>query len=141
MLALSAFCSPYVRKGDLGRMGVPVMYQGGTLDLGVTPTIRRLQGAYDLSPPPKYYVEIAGAGHFAWTNLNPKYHELIGRYSVAFFDRYLKAPVSREDPTAGLKEKTSPDALGALMGNPPPKGVSYLRADAGVDASAARPAR
>jgi len=57
VLALSPFCSPYVRNGDPGHMDVPMMYQGGTLDWGVTPTVRRLNGAYDASSAPKYYVE------------------------------------------------------------------------------------
>jgi predicted dienelactone hydrolase len=70
VLALSAFCTPYTVKGDLKHLGVPVMYQGGTRDFGVTPTIKRFSGAYDLSSSPKYYVEFDGAGHFAWTDLN-----------------------------------------------------------------------
>ena len=114
VLALSAYCSPYISKGDLTHLNVPVMYQGGTRDLGVTPTVRRFNGAYDLSSAPKYYVEFDGAGHFAWTNLNREYVELIDEYSVAFFDRYLKG-------------KTDPDPLVPLTRTPPPNRVSYLR--------------
>ena len=33
VLALSAYCTPYLQRGNLGHMNVPVMYQGGTLDL------------------------------------------------------------------------------------------------------------
>lgn len=62
VLALSPYASPYVAKGDLHHLDVPVMYQGGTRDLGVTPTVRRLNGAYDLSSAPKFYVEFDGAG-------------------------------------------------------------------------------
>jgi len=90
VLALSPYCTPYLSSGDLSRMSVPVMYQGGTLDLGITPEVRRVNGAYDRSSPPKFYVEFEGAGHLAWTGLNPTYHEVIDNYSVAFFDRYLK---------------------------------------------------
>lgn len=90
VLALSPFCSPYLEKGDLARMNVPVMYQGGTLDLGITPFVRRPLGAFEQSSDPKYYVEFKGAGHFAWTNLNPRFQVVIEEYSVAFFDRYLK---------------------------------------------------
>jgi len=117
VLALSPYCSPYVRSGDPGHMDVPVMYQGGTRDWGVTPTVRRLNGAYDASSAPKYYVEFDGAGHFAWTDLNKHYQELIDAYSVAFFDRYLLG-------------KADPDPLAPLTANPPPKGVSYLRVQA-----------
>jgi predicted dienelactone hydrolase len=113
VLALSAFCTPYIQKGDLGHMNVPVMFQGGTLDLGVTPSIRRPHGAYDLSSAPKYYVEFSGAGHLAWTNLNKTYQNIISDYSVAFFDHFLKG-------------KTNPDPLAPLTGKPLPKQVSHL---------------
>jgi predicted dienelactone hydrolase len=115
VLALSPYCDPYVKKGDLGHIDVPVMYQGGTRDLGITPTVRRLQGAYDLSSTPKYYVEFSGAGHFAWTNLNKEYQSIITSYSVAFFNRYLK----------GMND---PDPLATLVGSPLPPKVSSVRA-------------
>lgn len=115
VLALSPYCSPYLKRGDLGHMNVPVMYQGGALDLGISPFVRGPNGAYDLSSAPKYYMELQGAGHLAWTNLNRKFQELIDTYSVAFFDRYLKS-------------NTNPSPLQPLMRKPPPKGVSDLRA-------------
>jgi predicted dienelactone hydrolase len=90
VLAMSAYCGPYLAKGDLGHMNVPVMYQGGTRDYWVTPAIRRAGGAYERSSAPKYFVEFKGAGHLAWTNLNPRYQGVISKYAVAFFDRYLK---------------------------------------------------
>ena len=114
VLALSPYCSPYVDKGDLSHLNAPVMYQGGTRDMGVTPTVRRLNGAYHRSSSPKYYVEFKGAGHFAWTNLNKNYQQIINSYSVAFFNRYLKG-------------MTSPDPLTPLTTNPPPRSVSYLK--------------
>ncbi len=117
VLALSPYVSPYVAKGNLPHLDVPVMYQGGTLDFGITPTVKRFNGAYDLSSSPKFYVEFDGAGHLAWTNLNKRYQELIDSYSVAFFDRYLKG-------------ETDPDPLGPLTGKPAPKGVSYLKLQA-----------
>lgn len=114
VLALSPFCAPLIEKGDLARMNVPVMYQGGTLDLGITPTVRRSQGAYDLSRAPKYYMELIGAGHFAWTNLNRQFQQTIDDYSVAFFDRYLKPP-------------GDPDRLASLLQKPYPHQVSDIR--------------
>ena len=113
VLALAAFCTPYLSKGDLAHMGVPVMYQGGTFDLGISPGIRRFQGAYDRSATPKYYVEFDRAGHFAWTDLNPRFHDIIDIYSVAFFDRYLKGK--------------TPDPLDSLSRKPLPKQISYLK--------------
>jgi len=115
VLALSPHCSPFVLKGDLGHLSLPVMYQGGTRDLGETPVVKRSGGGYDLSSAPKFYVEFDGAGHFAWTDLNKKYQQLINAYSVAFFDRYLK----------GIK---NPDPLAPLLGSSRPNGISQVRA-------------
>jgi len=114
VLALSPYCEPYVRNGDLAHLNAPVMYQGGTLDLGMTPTVRRPGGAYELSGAPKYYVELNGAAHFAWTDLNPTYQAIIVQYSVAFFDRYLKG---------------NPAALEPLMKTPYPRLISFLGMD------------
>jgi predicted dienelactone hydrolase len=113
VLALSPYCSPYILKGDLPHLGVPVMYQGGTRDVGITPTVRRPGGAYDLSAAPKYFVELDGAGHLAWTDISHEHQDLIVRYGVAFFDRYLK----------GI---TDPDPLAPLTATPPRQGVADL---------------
>jgi predicted dienelactone hydrolase len=34
VLALSPYCSPFLSKGQLASMNIPVMYQGGTRDFG-----------------------------------------------------------------------------------------------------------
>jgi len=114
VLALSPYCAPYSSKGALGHMGVPVMYQGGTRDLGISPTVKRPQGCYDLSSSPKYFVDFDGASHFAWTNLVKEHQAPISQYSVAFFDRYL--------------QHADPDPLTPLIGNKHPAGVSEVRA-------------
>ena len=105
VLALSPYCTPFLAKGDLPHLDVPVMYQGGTLDIGITPFVRGKGGAYELTSAPKYFVELGGAGHFAWTNLNKSYQSVINRYALAFFDRYLKGAPA---PLAGLLEKPWP---------------------------------
>jgi len=112
-LALSPHCSPFVAKGDLGTMDVPMMYQGGTRDLGESPLVGKPGGAYDKTTKPKFYVEFAGAGHFAWTNLNRRYQTSIEAYGVAFFDAYLKGETKR---------------LSQLMDSGRPNDVSDLRA-------------
>jgi len=113
VLALSPHCSPYLDHGNL-HLGIPIMYQGGTRDFGETPLVRRANGAFDKSSAPRYYVELDGAGHFAWTDLNKSYQELIDTYSIAFFNRYLK---NLDDP----------DPLAPLMRKPLSKGVSDVR--------------
>ena len=69
---------------------VPGVYQGGTRDSGITPFVNKGDGAYDQTPSPKIYMELDGAGHFAWTDMRPTYHATINSYSLAFFDYYLK---------------------------------------------------
>jgi predicted dienelactone hydrolase len=114
VLALSPYCVPFVMKGDLSHLGVPIIYQGGTLDIGITPSVRRPGGAYDLTSAPKYFLDLAGAGHFAWTNLNRSYQALINDYALAFFDLYLKGT-------------TSPNPLAHLLDRPWPGGLSDLK--------------
>jgi predicted dienelactone hydrolase len=91
VLALSPYIEPYLAAHSLSGLSVPVMYQGGTLDLGITPTVSRAGGGYESSPAPKYFVEFRDAGHLAWTDLGPAAaHAAIIAYSRAFFDHYLK---------------------------------------------------
>ena len=90
ILALSPYAAPFIANHTLHGLNAPVMYQGGTRDIGVTPFLNKGNGAYPQSPAPKYYVEFEGAGHFAWTDLNPQYQTAIVDYSRAFLDRYLK---------------------------------------------------
>jgi predicted dienelactone hydrolase len=89
VLALSPYAAPFNAKGTLGGLGMPVMYQTGTRDLGIAPTLLR-GGAYDATPSPKYLVEFQGAGHFAWTDLQAGAHQPIIDWSLAFLDRYVR---------------------------------------------------
>ncbi len=109
VLALSPYTWPFLRQRTLGGIHVPVMYQGGTRDFGSTPFLYKdsgaFDGAYDETPAPKYFVEFAGAGHFAWTDLNGTYHAEIIDYSRAFLDRYLKGkefPPALAEPHPGV---------------------------------------
>jgi predicted dienelactone hydrolase len=90
ILALSPYSAPFRAKQGLRKLHAPVMYQGGTLDLVFTPPLRVKGGAFDLSPPPKYYVEIEGAAHFAWTDGSGVSKDAIVSYAIAFLDRYVK---------------------------------------------------
>ncbi len=112
VLAVSPYCAPFILKGNLGHLNVPIMYQGGTLDIAISPYVRRPGGAYDLTSAPKYFLDLAGAGHLAWTNLDKSYQSTINDYAVAFFDRYLKG---------------TPDPLTRLLDRPRPKDVSGFR--------------
>jgi predicted dienelactone hydrolase len=89
VLALSPYTQPYLVHMTLGGLSAPVMYQGGTLDVGITPAIRRTGGVYDASPAPKYFVELEGAGHLAWTDVRASAHGDINAYAIAFLDHYV----------------------------------------------------
>jgi predicted dienelactone hydrolase len=105
ILALSPYAAPFIARQTLGGLVAPVMYQGGTRDIGITPSLNKGGGAYPQSPAPKYFVEFDGAGHFAWTDLNPKYQGAIIDYSRAFLDRYLKGkpfPAGLASPHPGV---------------------------------------
>jgi len=101
VLALSPYVMPFQVKNTLGNVRVPLMYQGGTLDVGITPFLKGPKGAYAAANPPVYFVELRGAGHLAWTNCGDertteaclgkvKNARLIADYGIAFFNRHLK---------------------------------------------------
>ena len=90
VLALSPYTEPYLVHGTLGGLSTPIMYQGGTLDLGITPSLRKPGGVYDASPSPKYFVDFNRAGHLAWTDLRTTAHGEINEYAIAFLDHYVR---------------------------------------------------
>ena len=91
------------------------MYQGGTLDVGITPSLRRPGGVYDATPAPKYLVDFSRAGHFTWTDLRGAAHDEITEYAIAFLDHYVMsapaAPVLTR-ATSGIAELRYDSELG-----------------------------
>jgi predicted dienelactone hydrolase len=102
VVALSPVCNPFTSTTGLGGVGVPVQFQGGTRDAGVTPSVRRANGCYDQTPEPASYVEFKGAGHFAWTDGQSDHHDDITRYTIAWLDHYV-----RGRPAAALPARPS----------------------------------
>jgi len=47
VLALSPYVQLFLVRRTLAGLGAPVMYQGGTLDFGITPALHKAMGAYD----------------------------------------------------------------------------------------------
>lgn len=90
VLALSPYITPYLRNRGLKAIDVPVMYQGGTKDDPITPSIMRRGGAYDLTNAPKYFIEFQGAGHFSFTELEAGYQDVIRRTALDFLNKYVK---------------------------------------------------
>ncbi len=103
VVALSPYAAPFVEHGTLGRLGVPVMYQGGTWDAGISPSLGRPGGAYDLTSAPASYVELRDAGHMAWTDLIPRHQATIEYYCLAFLDTHLAREWSA-DPARRLSD-------------------------------------
>lgn len=122
VLALSPYAEPFVYNDTISKLKVPVMFQGGTRDIGITPTLNRNNGAYDQAPRPKYYVELDGASHFAWTDLRATYHDTIVKYSIAFFNHALKGKPFPESLTKPPKDvaglRIDQDALEPLRSHP-----------------------
>jgi predicted dienelactone hydrolase len=101
VLALSPYVMPFQVRQTLGNVHVPLMYQGGALDIGITPFLKGPRGAYRQANPPVFFVELKNAGHFAWVNCGNarttatclatrENARLIDDYGIAFFDSYLK---------------------------------------------------
>lgn len=107
VLALSPYAQPFLKKGDIAHLGIPVMYQGGTRDFGITPFIKKQDGAYDHTSSPAWFVEFNKTGHFGFTDLQKGAQRGIIDYSLWFFDHTLKdsdAPLPRE-AVADLRQK------------------------------------
>ena len=104
VLVWSPFCSPYVRQRTLAGLTVPVMLQGGTRDMGITPIVARPGGAYDQAPEPKVFLELRKAGHLAWTDLNATHRDLIVDYSLRFLDAWLLGTTPTWEKAEGVEE-------------------------------------
>jgi dienelactone hydrolase len=108
VLALSPYCKPLALKGSLEALHVPVMYQGGTRDFGITPAVKKTDGCYDKTAAPAWFIEFDRTGHFGWTDLQTRAQPLVVDYSLWFFDHALKgakAPLPEEDGVADLRQK------------------------------------
>ncbi len=91
VVAMSPYCQPYLKAGNLGSLDLPVMYQGGTRDFGITPAVKKPAGAFAKTGAPAYFVEFDKMGHLGWTtfNLDKLKQDLITQYCLAFLDKYL----------------------------------------------------
>jgi predicted dienelactone hydrolase len=110
VVALSPYAAPYISRRSLDRLGIPVMYQGGTRDIGMVPGLPKGGPAYELTSSPAYYVEFRAAGHFAWTDLTRQSHDSIADYTVTFLNRHVRGdrsadPAKRLSDVADLRVK------------------------------------
>lgn len=107
---LSPYVAPYLGRKRLA-VAAPVMLQGGTLDVLITPSLPELFAAL---APPKYYAVLRAENHFGWTNLaclgrttvdcagsgNPREMVALTR---GFLDRHLRSlPAKRLNERGSL---------------------------------------
>lgn len=102
VLLFSPYVEPFLKKDSLRHIDVPVMYQGGTRDFGITPSLKKPGGAYDATRAPKFFIELRDIGHLGWTNsickesgsaqscsLSSPAAQVINEYGIGFFNQYL----------------------------------------------------
>ena len=94
---LSPFAHPFIAQGDASNISIPVMLQGGTLDVGITPFLTPVYGKLS---GPKVLLVLKNETHFGWTNLislgkttkecvADGNAELMTKYTIDFFDQHL----------------------------------------------------
>lgn len=97
VLALAPYAAPFVAHGTMAEFALPVMFQSGALDDGITTEIRKRGGAFDEARGPKYFVEFRGARHSSWGNEPNAAHDAMLSYAVAFLDRYVRGESDEGD--------------------------------------------
>jgi predicted dienelactone hydrolase len=104
VLLFAPYVAPFLVQQRLRSINVPVMYQAADRDQLVrASSLGDNDGAYGVSNPPKYYVQLHAGGHFEWTNLLCVGKKTVGEclsaklnvrlsnaYGIAFLDSYLK---------------------------------------------------
>jgi predicted dienelactone hydrolase len=127
VLAMSPYIEPYVTHGTMAGITVPIMFQGGTADAGITPHVTRRGGAYEAAPRPKYLVVFTGASHAAWGDWRKESHEQIVAYSLAFLDRYVRDLPARPlltTPLPGVASLKFDSELGRVTSRAEPDAAS-----------------
>jgi|GEM_PF-1482659 len=99
-LLFSPYVEPYRIQNAIPRVTAPAMYQGGTLDIGITPGLEASGGVYERGNAPKFLPVLSRSGHLAWTNsscsnvvtcnASDETVRAINGYGLAFLDLYLK---------------------------------------------------
>lgn len=110
VVALSPSCAPFLGPaGRLDRLTAPVLFQGGTMDFGVTPFLRRKNGCYDKARAPARLLVFRGAGHFAWLDARSPPRTNIVEYTIDFFQTAFRAgapgTLPRRHGVAEMREK------------------------------------
>lgn len=111
VVALSPSCAPFLQPGGaLHEVAVPVLYQSGTHDFGIAPILAGPGGCFDATRGPARLVLFRKAGHFAWTDLQPRVHAGIVAATRDFLDAALRgrsgdSPPARSRDVVALRVK------------------------------------
>lgn len=105
-LMFSPFIQAYTYQSPstVPQVTVPMMYQGGTADSGITPWVMGVPpdihdtGAYEQTTAPKFFMELQGAGHLDFSNYvcqngsaSPTVAECLTNPMAAAIDNYAFA--------------------------------------------------
>jgi predicted dienelactone hydrolase len=102
VLALAPYTTPFVVRGTMNEVTLPVMFQSGALDKAITAAIAKRGGAYDEARGPKYFVDFARARHWSWGNVPNAAHDAMLAYAAAFLDRYVRGEAEERTLTTRL---------------------------------------
>lgn len=89
VLALAPYVAPYLADREVANVQIPLMYQGATGDLLITPFLTGASGAYELTRSQKYLVMLSGGSHSMWASASGTEARLILDYGVGFFRKHL----------------------------------------------------
>jgi predicted dienelactone hydrolase len=89
VIAFSPYSLPLINQKSISDIDIPIMFQGGTRDLLITPHLKKSGGAFDQSKSPAYFIEFQEAGHFYWTDINKKNGDVISNYCISFLKRHV----------------------------------------------------
>jgi predicted dienelactone hydrolase len=95
---LSPYTAPYLLPGGFGRIDIPVMLQGGSHDIGITPLLPRFHA---LLRAPRYLLVLRAGNHLGWTDFALAGRDTVAAmqggntrwvfdYLLAFFDHHLR---------------------------------------------------
>lgn len=91
---LSPWNKPFALPNRISNMtNVKTLYQGGSKDRPISPSLIASNGAFDKTKPSKYLQIFKRARHSSWTDgfLAKRFHEEMSYYITSFFDLSLKS--------------------------------------------------
>lgn len=89
VLAMAPHVAPYLADREIADVRVPIMFQGATGDMLITPFLTGANGAFALATAEKYLVMLNGGSHSSWASSSGTEATLIRDYGIAFFRRHL----------------------------------------------------